>query len=135
MAPGATNRRQVRVPRETRRHAFDRFAERASRFVSKGLFFTIAVVVVAVWMPTIFIFQSVDTWQLVINTLTSVLAFLLIALLQNTERRYDEALHRKIDTLAVALADLMEHQADGDRRLLERHIEELRSSVELERKV
>lgn len=125
--------RQVRIPREPRRHAFDRFAERASRFVSKGLFFTISVVVVAIWMPTIFIFHDIDTWQLVINTLTSVLAFLLIALLQNSERRYDEALHQKIDALAAAMADLMEHQANGDRELLERHVDELRRSVGLER--
>jgi low affinity Fe/Cu permease len=125
--------RQVRIPREPRRAPFDRFAEAASRFVSKGLFLTIAVVVVAIWMPTIFLFGSIDTWQLVINTLTSVLAFLLIALLQNSERRYDEALHQKIDALAAALADLMEHQAGGDREVLQRHIDELRTSVRLER--
>jgi hypothetical protein len=40
-----------------------------------GVFFTISVVVVLVWMPTIGLFGSVDTWQLVINTMTSVLAF------------------------------------------------------------
>jgi low affinity Fe/Cu permease len=129
------NGRQVRIPRERGRPPFDRFAEGASKFVSKGLFFTISVVIVAIWMPTIFIFQSVDTWQLVINTLTSVLAFLLIALLQNSERRYDEALHQKIDALTAALADLMEHEANGDRELLRRHIEELRSSVGLEREL
>jgi hypothetical protein len=60
--------------------------------------------VVVIWLPTILIFSSVDTWQLVINTMTSVLAFLLIALLQNSERRYDEALHRKIDALAAGVA-------------------------------
>jgi low affinity iron permease len=47
-----------------------------------------------------FLFRSVDTWQLVINTATSVLAFLLVALLQNSERRYDRALHEKVDALA-----------------------------------
>jgi low affinity Fe/Cu permease len=130
---GAQDNRQVRVSRERHRHAFDRFAETASQFVSRGLFFTISVVVVAIWMPTIFLFRSIDTWQLIINTLTSVLAFLLIALLQNSERRYDEALHQKIDALAAGLADLMEHQAEGDTKVLERHIEELRSSVGLER--
>jgi len=102
----AQDNRQVRVPRERHRHPFDRFAETASQFVSRGVFFTISVVVVAIWMPTIFLFKSIDTWQLIINTLTSVLAFLLIALLQNSERRYDEALHHKIDALAAALADL-----------------------------
>jgi low affinity Fe/Cu permease len=127
--------RPVEIPRVPRRGAFDRFAERASQFVSKGLFFTIAVVVVAIWMPTIFVFQDIDTWQLVINTLTSVLAFLLIALLQNSERRYDEALHQKIDALAAALADLMEHQTSGDQKLLQRRIDELRSSVGIEREL
>jgi low affinity Fe/Cu permease len=127
--------RRVRIPREPHREPFDRFAEAASVFVSKGVFFTISIVVVAIWMPTILVFHSIDTWQLIINTLTSVLAFLLIALLQNSERRYDDALHQKIDALAAALADLMEHQADGDREVLERHIEELRSSVRLEREV
>jgi len=44
-----------------------------------------SAILVAVWVPTIFLFHSVDTWQLVLNTVTSVLAFLLIALLQNSE--------------------------------------------------
>jgi len=127
--------KQVRVPREMKATPFDRFAERTSRFVSQGAFFTICLVVVVVWMPTIGIFSSVDTWQLVINTLTSVLAFLLIALLQNSERRYDEALHHKIDVLASGLADLMDHQVEGDREVLRRHIDELRAAVGLERDV
>ena len=132
---GSGDDRQVRIPREPHRTPFDRFAESASHFVSKGLFFTISVVIVVIWMPTIFVFQDVDTWQLVINTMTSVLAFLLIALLQNSERRYDDALHQKIDALAAGLADLMEHEAGGDREVLQRHIEELRSSVGLEREL
>ena len=127
------NEEQVRVPRESGATGFDRFAEGASRFVSRGAFFTVCLVVVIIWLPTIAIFNSVDTWQLVINTLTSVLAFLLIALLQNSERRYDEALHHKIDAIAAGLADLMEHQAEGDRELLRRHIAELRAAVSLER--
>jgi low affinity Fe/Cu permease len=73
------------------------------------------VVVVITWMPAVVIFNSIDTWQLVINTATSVLAFLLIALLQNSERRYDEAFHHKMDAVAAGLADLMEHRLDGGR--------------------
>jgi uncharacterized membrane protein len=66
--------REVRVPRAPERAPFDRFAEGSSRFVSKGAFFTICLIVVVVWMPTILLFSDADTWQLVINTLTSVLA-------------------------------------------------------------
>ena len=95
---------------------FDRFAEAISQFVSRGGFFVASVVIVVVWLPTILFISSIDTWQLVINTLTSVLAFLLIALLQNSERRYDDALHRKIDTIAAGLADVMERRGTRGRR-------------------
>ena len=125
----------VRVPRRPQTTAFDRFAEAAATFVSNGLFFTVCVVLILVWTPTLAIFHSVDTWQLVINTLTSVLAFLLIALLQNSERRYDDALHQKIDALTAGLADLMEHQHQPNTELLRRHVEELRAAVGLEREV
>jgi low affinity Fe/Cu permease len=117
---------------------FDRFAEAVSQFVSKGWFFTAAVVVVLLWFPTLLLIPSIDTWQLVINTLTSVLAFLLIALLQNSERRYDEALHRKIDAIAAGLADVMDRvdrgEDDDDGELREK-IESLRESIELERRM
>src|SRR3954468_12718123 len=119
---------------------FDRFAERVSILVSHGWFFTASVIVVLVWLPTILLISSIDTWQLVINTLTSVLAFLLIALLQNSERRYDEALHRKIDAIAAGLAEVMERLEEregdeGEREELRKGIESLRESIELERRV
>ena len=123
-----------RIPRETRRSWFDRFAERFSRFASRAAFFVVALAFVVIWLPTIFLFESVDTWQLVINTVTSVMAFLLIALLQNSERRYDEALHRKIDAHSAALAFLLEgSEADAETRA--RQAEELRAAFELERRL
>jgi low affinity Fe/Cu permease len=112
-----------------RRAWFDRFAETSAAFVGRAAFFGTAVVVVLLWIPLIAVFESVDTWQLVINTATSVIAFLLIALLTNTERRGDRALHRKLDIVAVALADLMTSQ-DDDR--LSDSIDELRAAVKLE---
>ena len=115
--------------------AFDRFAEAASQFVSKGLFFTVSVIVVLIWIPTILLFESIDTWQLVMNTIVSVLAFLLIALLQNSERRYDAALHHKIDAVATGLADLMEHLEEEDPDRLRRHVERLRMSIRIERRI
>ena len=53
--------RDVQIPRGPKRSFFDRFAEAASRFSSEGAFFTICVVVVIVWMPTIALFSSIDT--------------------------------------------------------------------------
>jgi hypothetical protein len=66
------------------RGRFDHFAEISAELFGRAAFFTAAVVLVLVWMPLIFAFASVDTWQLVLNTVTSVIAFWLIALLQNT---------------------------------------------------
>jgi low affinity Fe/Cu permease len=112
---------------------FDRLAESASRFVSEAAFFIICTVLVVVWVPTLALFHSVDTWQLVLNTVTSVLAFLLIALLQNSERRYDRALHRKVDTLAVGLAAVIRHELNGGRDAgLERVLADLDAAVRLE---
>jgi low affinity Fe/Cu permease len=115
-----------------RRRRFDRFAEVSASFVGRAAFFATSVAVVVVWLPLIAVFESVDTWQLVINTATSVIAFLLIALLTNTERRGDQALHRKLDVVAVALAQLMASQ-DDDR--LRESIEELRAAVKLEEQI
>jgi low affinity Fe/Cu permease len=114
------------------RGRFDRFAEISASFVGQAVFFTAAVVLVVLWIPLIAVFESIDTWQLVLNTVTSVVAFLLIALLQNTERRGDRALHRKIDILAAALAESMASQDDPR---LRDSIEELRAVVKLEEQI
>src|SRR5262245_30847728 len=78
---------------------FDRFAERASEFASHAAFFIGCVVLVAVWVPSYFVVRSLNTWQLVINTATTIITFLLVALLQNSQRRSEEAIHRKLDAL------------------------------------
>ena len=114
------------------RSRFDRFAELSAAFVGRAAFFTAAVVLVLLWMPLILVFSSVDTWQLVLNTVTSVVAFWLIALLQNTERRGDRALHRKLDALAAALAASMGNQ--DDERLRD-SVQELRAAVKLEEQI
>lgn len=72
--------------------AFDRFAERASRLASKAWFFVFCVLLVVIWAPSIALIQNVDTWQLIINTITTIVTFLLVALLQNSQTRADHAL-------------------------------------------
>jgi low affinity Fe/Cu permease len=128
-ADGARDEGRAEIPRDVRPTAFDRFTEGTSRFVSKGAFFTLCVGLVILWVPTILLFHSATTWQLVLGTVTGVLAFWLIALLQNAERRYDEALHRKIDTVAAGLADLIDHLDDADPERLRRHVGELRAAI------
>ena len=100
---------------------FDRFAEYASRVVSRALFFCLCVVLVVVWAPSIFVFGSIDTWQLIINTVTSVVTFLMVALLQNSQTRSDQALQHKLNGIADALSDLLgvEGQPEGQKELHE----------------
>lgn len=69
---------------------FDRFAEGASRLVSRAGFFAACVVMVALWMPSYFLFRDVNTWQLIINTTTTILTQLLVALLQNSQKRFED---------------------------------------------
>ena len=88
---------------------FDRFATWASALVSRAPFFTLCVALVVVWLPTYPLVRSFDTWQLLINTPTTILTFLLVAILQNSQRRTEQALQTKLDVIADGLADLMEH--------------------------
>jgi uncharacterized membrane protein len=120
------------------RSFFDRFAGRSSEFVSRAPFFGFCVLLVVVWAPTYFLVGNFDTYQLIINTPTTIITFLLVALLQNTQKRNEEALQHKLDALADGLADLMEHFAEDDpeRRAakedLSSDIEDLRAAVGLE---
>ena len=111
---------------------FDRFAEAASDFVSEAVFFLACVLLVVVWVPSYFLFGNVDTWQLVINTATTIVTFLLVALLQNSQRRNELAMNAKLDALADGLADLMEGVAPDNARL-QSDMRELREAVGIER--
>lgn len=112
---------------------FDRFASATSRLAAGAWFFALCVLLVVIWAPSYFLFRSVDTWQLIINTVTTIVTFLLVALLQNTQMRSDEAVQDKLNEIADGLADLMESLAD-DRPELRRDCDELRAAVGLERR-
>lgn len=110
---------------------FDRLADAVSKVVAKAWFFCICAAMVIIWAPSIFLIKTVDTWQLIINTLTTIITFLLVALLQNTQYRSDQALHKKLNAMIEALADLMEGLADQD-PTLPGDVKELRRASGLE---
>ncbi|MFB7720081.1 low affinity iron permease family protein [Nocardia sp. NPDC056100] len=112
---------------------FDRFATKASEFASRAGFFVFCVILVVVWVPSIAVMPSVDTWQLVINTATTIITFLLVALLQNTQSRSDAALQQKLNAVADALADFM-GELSTEYPELQRHRAELADAVGLERR-
>jgi len=103
--------------------------------VGQASFFIAALLLVLVWIPSILVFHSADTWQLVISTITSVMAFLLVALLQNSQRRTDIALHRKLDALAEALLIVMSEQDAEDGGELRSSVEDLRAAIGLEERI
>lgn len=113
---------------------FDRFAGHASAIVSRAPFFAFCVLLVVVWAPSYVAFGNIDTWQLVINTITTIVTFLLVALLQNTQERTDAATQQKLNAVAQALAELMEHAAGDADDELRADICELRAAVGLEQR-
>ena len=115
------------------RDSFDRFAEASSDFASRAVFFVACVLLVVIWAPSYFVLRNFDAWELIINTATTIVTFLLVALLQNASRRSDRAIHRKLDSIADGLADLMEHEVNGDAADLTQDIEDLKRAVGLER--
>ncbi len=78
---------------------FNRFAKWTSRAAGKPVTFALAIVVVIVWAVTGPIFGFSDSWQLVINTGTTIITFLMVFLLQNTQYRDSEAIQVKLDEL------------------------------------
>ena len=110
---------------------FDRFATIVNRFVSRAWFFAMCLLLVVIWAPSYFLIGDLDTWQLIINTATTIVTFLLVALLQNTQTRADNALQHKLNGIADALADLMVAMSDKYPKLAEDELE-LRAAVGLE---
>lgn len=110
---------------------FDRLASAVSKVVAKAWFFCACALIVCIWAPSYLVIQNVDTWQLIINTLTTIITFLLVALLQNTQYRADQALQKKLNALTEGMADLMEGLADRD-PTMPSDVEELRRASGLE---
>jgi len=82
---------------------FDHFARFAARLAGRALAFDIAIVVILIWVISGPIFGFSDTWQLAINTATTIVTFLMVFLIQHTQNRDTEALQVKLDELIRAV--------------------------------
>src|SRR5881394_3454157 len=81
---------------------FSHFAKSTARFVGRPKVFVMAVALVVLWAISGPLFGFSDTWQLVINTATTVVTFLMVFLIQSTQNRDTEAMQVKLDELIRA---------------------------------
>lgn len=112
-----------------RRSRFSRFAKWASHAAGHPLAFGIAVGVVGLWALTGPIFGFSNTWQLVINTGTTIVTFLMVFLIQNTQNRDSIAVQLKLDELIRAMQGAHDAMLDLE-ELEERELEEIRRRYE-----
>jgi low affinity Fe/Cu permease len=116
--------------------AFRVFAQRSSMMLGSAWAFAGAVLVICLWILTGPTFHFSDTWQLIINTATTVITFLMVFLIQNTQNRDAKAMHLKLDELIRAvkgarnqLVDL-EDLSDEELKKLEEQFQRLRKQAE-----
>jgi low affinity Fe/Cu permease len=116
--------------------AFHRFARRSSVILGSAWSFVAALVIIVVWLITGPTFHFSDTWQLIINTATTIVTFLMVFLIQNTQNRDAKAVHLKLDELIRAikgarnkLVDL-EDLSEDELRALQQQFERLRKQAE-----
>ncbi len=114
------------------RERFRRFAHRTSELMGVPWAFLAAVLVIVLWAVTGPIFRFSDTWQLAINTSTTIVTFLMVFLIQNTQNRDARAMHLKLDELLravrearTALVDL-EDMTDEELDQLQHEFEQMR---------
>ena len=94
---------------------FGRFAAVASALVGSRWAFVIAFVVILAWGATGPVFHYSDTWQLIINTGTTIVTFLMVFLIQNTQNRDAKAIHLKLNELIHAIDKAQNQMIDIER--------------------
>jgi low affinity Fe/Cu permease len=120
----------------TRSDRFGRFAARCSHYLGSRWAFISAIGVILIWAVTGPIFHFSDTWQLVINTGTTIVTFLMVFLIQNTQNRDARAIHLKLNELIHAVDKAknrmidVENLSDFELDELARTYEQIRTSAE-----
>src|SRR6187402_1425218 len=116
--------------------AFRVFARRSSSALGSAWAFVGAVLVILVWIVTGPMFHFSDTWQLIINTATTIITFLMVFVIQNTQNRDAKAVHLKLDELIRAIKEArnelvdLEDLSDDELKSLEEQFRRMRARAE-----
>ena len=108
---------------------FERVASRVSTAAGRPRAFAIALAIVIIWGISGPIFGWSDTWQLVINTGTTIVTFLMVFLIQNAQNRDGAAIQAKLDELIRSVSHAR-NEFIGIEHLTERELDEIRSALE-----
>ena len=95
--------------------AFRLFARAASGVLGTAWVFVGAIAIIAIWAITGPMYDYSDTWQLLINTGTTIVTFLMVFIIQNTQNRDSKAVHLKLDELIRAIDSARNHLVNVDR--------------------
>ncbi|TMK60076.1 MAG: low affinity iron permease family protein [Actinobacteria bacterium] len=128
---GPRGREVRRVDHERKVGRFDAFASAAARITGHAAAATAAFVIILVWAVSGPIFGFSDTWQLIINTATTVLTFLMVFVIQNTINRDSLAMHVKLDEL-IRATDEARNRMIGSEKLSETVLDQLEHEEEQE---
>lgn len=109
---------------------FTRISSCISAYAGKAVTFLLAILVIVVWGLSGPLFGFSDTWQLVVNTGTTIVTFLMVFLIQNSQNRDSAALQAKLDELLRAVEGAREHDFVGVEHLTDDQIEKIRELVE-----
>jgi low affinity Fe/Cu permease len=117
------------------RELFRKFAQKTSQAVGSSWAFILAFLIIVVWAFTGPMFHYSDTWQLVINTGTTIVTFLMVFLIQNTQNRDAKAIHLKLDELIKGVKGArtglvnLEQLSDADLERLQGEFDRLHKSL------
>ena len=137
-----TQKEKLREQEESRdffcavKDAFRIFARRSSMVLGSAWAFACAILIIVIWGLTGPTFHYSDTWQLIINTGTTIVTFLMVFLIQNTQNRDAKAAHLKLDEVIRALKGArnelvdLENLSDEDLTSLEKQFERVRKKAE-----